>query len=118
MQKLMSFFFSFCSYMVELIELVKMFLLLGFIAFYYDDLKDFLWEETFHGCFFGPISQVIAASGAVKHEDVVEQVKKLFTKLSADPTTATQLVAKEPAFFTGSEVGEIYLEYFVVSLYE
>ncbi|XP_059449706.1 probable mitochondrial-processing peptidase subunit beta, mitochondrial [Corylus avellana] len=47
---------------------------------------------------------VIAASGAVKHEDVVEEVKKLFTKLSADPTTATQLVAKEPAFFTGSEV--------------
>ncbi|KAF5457664.1 hypothetical protein F2P56_021750 [Juglans regia] len=47
---------------------------------------------------------VIAASGAVKHEDVVEQVKKLFTKLSSDPTTATQLVAKEPAAFTGSEV--------------
>ncbi|XWS44378.1 hypothetical protein CRYUN_Cryun15aG0039900 [Craigia yunnanensis] len=47
---------------------------------------------------------VIAASGAVKHEEIVEQVKKLFTKLSADPTTATQLVAKEPASFTGSEV--------------
>nr|CAD1837918.1 unnamed protein product [Ananas comosus var. bracteatus] len=47
---------------------------------------------------------VIAASGAVKHEELVEQVKKLFTKLSADPTTASQLVAKEPAFFTGSEV--------------
>ncbi|KAI4352489.1 hypothetical protein L6164_006738 [Bauhinia variegata] len=47
---------------------------------------------------------VIAASGAVKHEDIVEQVKKLFTKLSADPTTASQLVAKEPAIFTGSEV--------------
>ncbi|XP_059644872.1 probable mitochondrial-processing peptidase subunit beta, mitochondrial [Cornus florida] len=47
---------------------------------------------------------VIAASGAVKHEDVVEQVKKLFTKLSTDPTTASQLVDKEPAFFTGSEV--------------
>ncbi|KAG8659610.1 probable mitochondrial-processing peptidase subunit beta, mitochondrial [Manihot esculenta] len=47
---------------------------------------------------------VIVASGAVKHEEVVEQVKKLFTKLSADPTTASQLVAKEPAFFTGSEV--------------
>ncbi|XP_023523932.1 probable mitochondrial-processing peptidase subunit beta, mitochondrial [Cucurbita pepo subsp. pepo] len=47
---------------------------------------------------------VIAASGAVKHEDFVEQVKKLFTKLSAEPTTATQLVAKEPASFTGSEV--------------
>ena len=52
--------------------------------------------------------QVIAASGAVKHEDFVEQVKKLFTKLSAEPTTATQLVAKEPASFTGSEVQEEY----------
>ncbi|XP_065855609.1 probable mitochondrial-processing peptidase subunit beta, mitochondrial [Euphorbia lathyris] len=47
---------------------------------------------------------IIVASGAVKHEDVVEQVKKLFTKLSSEPTTATQLVAKDPAFFTGSEV--------------
>lgn len=47
---------------------------------------------------------VIAASGAVKHEDLVEQVKKLFTKLSADPITASQLVQKEPAAFTGSEV--------------
>ncbi|KAL8475797.1 hypothetical protein ACS0TY_028452 [Phlomoides rotata] len=47
---------------------------------------------------------VIAASGAVKHEDIVEQVKKLFTKLSTDPTTAPQLVAKEPAIFTGSEI--------------
>jgi len=47
---------------------------------------------------------VIAASGAVKHEDIVEQVKKLFTKLSTDPTTTSQLVAREPAIFTGSEV--------------
>ncbi|KAL8144452.1 hypothetical protein V2J09_017484 [Rumex salicifolius] len=47
---------------------------------------------------------VIAASGAVKHEDVVEEVKKLFTKLSTDPTTASQLAEKEPAIFTGSEV--------------
>jgi len=52
----------------------------------------------------GLLSQVIAASGAVKHEDIVEQVKKLFTKLSTDPTTASQLVAKEPTIFTGSEV--------------
>ena len=49
--------------------------------------------------------QVISAAGAVKHDDVVEQVKKLFTKLSNDPTTASQLVAEEPAIFTGSEVG-------------
>ncbi|CAN1248304.1 Probable mitochondrial-processing peptidase subunit beta, mitochondrial [Linum perenne] len=47
---------------------------------------------------------VIAASGAVKHEEIVDQVKKLFTNLSSDPTTASQLVSKEPAFFTGSEV--------------
>ncbi|KAL4377023.1 hypothetical protein GQ457_02G018950 [Hibiscus cannabinus] len=47
---------------------------------------------------------VLAASGAVKHEEIVEQAKKLFTKLSSDSTTATQLVAKEPASFTGSEV--------------
>ncbi|CAL5335348.1 unnamed protein product [Camellia sinensis] len=47
---------------------------------------------------------VIAAFGAVKHEDIVVQVKKLFTKLSTDPTTASELVAKEPAIFTGSTV--------------
>lgn len=47
---------------------------------------------------------VIAASGAVKHEDIVAQVEKYFTKLSTDPTTAAQLVAEEPASFTGSEV--------------
>ncbi|XP_074275822.1 putative mitochondrial-processing peptidase subunit beta, mitochondrial [Silene latifolia] len=47
---------------------------------------------------------VIAAAGAVKHEDVVAQVQKYFTKLSTDPTTASQLVANEPASFTGSEV--------------
>ncbi|KAK9272857.1 hypothetical protein L1049_003235 [Liquidambar formosana] len=47
---------------------------------------------------------VIAASGAVRHGEIVEQVKKLFTKLSENPTTASQLVANEPAAFTGSEV--------------
>uniref|UniRef100_A0A1J3I9W4 mitochondrial processing peptidase n=2 Tax=Noccaea caerulescens TaxID=107243 RepID=A0A1J3I9W4_NOCCA len=47
---------------------------------------------------------VIAAAGAVKHEEVVEQVKKLFNKLSSDPTSTSQLVLKEPASFTGSEV--------------
>ncbi|CAL5362247.1 unnamed protein product [Camellia sinensis] len=44
---------------------------------------------------------VIVASGAVKHEDLVEQVKKLFTKLSSDPTTTSELVAKGPAIFSG-----------------
>ncbi|GMH27579.1 hypothetical protein Nepgr_029422 [Nepenthes gracilis] len=47
---------------------------------------------------------VISAAGGVKHEDVVEQVKRVFTKLSANPTTTSQLVANEPANFTGSEV--------------
>lgn len=53
---------------------------------------------------FDELIQVISASGAVKHEDVVEQVKKMFTKLSANPMTTSQLVEKEPAIFTGSEV--------------
>lgn len=48
--------------------------------------------------------QVISAAGAVKHEDIVDQVQKLFTKLSDGSETVSQLVAKEPAFFTGSEV--------------
>ncbi|KAG6531313.1 probable mitochondrial-processing peptidase subunit beta, mitochondrial isoform X1 [Zingiber officinale] len=47
---------------------------------------------------------VISAAGAIKHEDIVEQVKKLFMKLSSNPTTAAQLIEKEPAIFTGSEV--------------
>ncbi|CAO2830228.1 unnamed protein product [Amaranthus hypochondriacus] len=47
---------------------------------------------------------VISASGAIKHEDIVEQVKKVFTKLSANPATTSQLVASDPANFTGSEV--------------
>lgn len=55
------------------------------------------------------LSQVIVASGAVKHEDFVLNVNNLFTKLSDNPITATQLVAKEPAIFTGSEVGTCML---------
>ncbi|KAK8943687.1 hypothetical protein KSP40_PGU005008 [Platanthera guangdongensis] len=47
---------------------------------------------------------VISVAGAVKHEEIVELVKKQFTKLSEEPTTASQLVAREPAYFTGSEV--------------
>lgn len=47
---------------------------------------------------------VLVGSGAVKHEEFVEEVKKLFTKLSSNPTTTSDLVAKEPAIFTGSEV--------------
>lgn len=47
---------------------------------------------------------MVVASGAVKHEDFVDRVKTSFTKLSSDPMTASQLVEKEPASFTGSEV--------------
>ncbi|MCL7038168.1 hypothetical protein MKW94_009349 [Papaver nudicaule] len=47
---------------------------------------------------------VIAAAGAVKHEDIVEKVNKLITRLPTDPTTASQLAAKEPTTFTASEV--------------
>jgi processing peptidase subunit beta len=53
---------------------------------------------------------VIVASGAVKHEEFVGEVKKVCTKLSSDPTTAAQLVSKDPAYFTGSEVGRCNLK--------
>ncbi|KAF3324923.1 putative mitochondrial-processing peptidase subunit beta [Carex littledalei] len=62
---------------------------------------------------------VISAAGAVKHEEVVELVNKLFTKLPSDPTTSSQLVAKSPASFTGSEVriidGDIKMAHFAVA---
>ncbi|KAG6503911.1 hypothetical protein ZIOFF_036235 [Zingiber officinale] len=47
---------------------------------------------------------VISAAGAIKHEDLVELVKKKFPKLSNNPITASQLMAREPAIFTGSEI--------------
>jgi len=58
-------------------------------------------SKDFSSCLY---IQVVSASGAIKHEEVVEQVKKAFTKLSANPTTTSQLVASDPANFTGSEV--------------
>ncbi|KAI8560924.1 hypothetical protein RHMOL_Rhmol04G0293900 [Rhododendron molle] len=64
-----------------------------------EDLKNYISTH------YTASRMVIAASGAVKHEDIVGQVKKLFTKLSIDPTVASELVAKEPAIFTGSKVG-------------
>ncbi len=48
--------------------------------------------------------QVIAAAGAVQHEDLVSLAEKSFQSLSTNPTTAAQLVEQEPAIFTGSEV--------------
>lgn len=48
--------------------------------------------------------QVISAAGAVTHEDIVEQVKLNFVKLSANPYTSSQLIAANPGRFIGSEV--------------
>ncbi|KAH0753566.1 hypothetical protein KY290_023836 [Solanum tuberosum] len=53
---------------------------------------------------YGAHRMVISAAGAVKHEEVVELVKKHFTKLSSNPITTSQLVSEEPAIFTGSEI--------------
>lgn len=47
---------------------------------------------------------VVSAAGSVSHDEVVDQVKELFTEFSTDPTTADQLVKANPAIFTGSEV--------------
>lgn len=74
------------------------------LSYYYIWMKKLSHEWSF------VLFQVVVASGAVKHEDIVGSVKGLFTKLSSDSTTASQLVAKEPAIFTGSEVGRwLYL---------
>lgn len=54
--------------------------------------------------------QVVSAAGAVEHEQIVEQVKRLFTNLSTDPITAADLVEREPAVFTGSEVRKVQLK--------
>ncbi|KAK3161730.1 hypothetical protein QOZ80_1BG0080720 [Eleusine coracana subsp. coracana] len=47
---------------------------------------------------------VVSAAGAVNHDEVVDQVKELFTEFSTDPTNADQLCEANPAIFTGSEV--------------
>eukprot|EP00245_Coleochaete_scutata_P007165 TRINITY_DN22272_c0_g1_i1.p1 TRINITY_DN22272_c0_g1~~TRINITY_DN22272_c0_g1_i1.p1 ORF type:complete len:499 (+),score=83.22 TRINITY_DN22272_c0_g1_i1:100-1596(+) len=47
---------------------------------------------------------VLAASGAVDHDSFVELAEKAFTSLSTDPTTALELVKREPSAFTGSEI--------------
>lgn len=61
--------------------------------------RDDIWQYiSTH--YTGP-RMVIAASGAIKHDEVVEHVNKLFTKLSTNPTTSSELVAKEPSIFTG-----------------
>ena len=50
------------------------------------------------------ILQVIAGAGALEHKQIVELSGKLFTKLSSNNITAAQLIEKDPAHFTGSEV--------------
>ncbi|CAM6106032.1 unnamed protein product [Calypogeia fissa] len=47
---------------------------------------------------------VIAGSGAVDHDQLVKLVKEKFGNLPVDTTTAADLVKREPAVFTGSEV--------------
>ena len=44
--------------------------------------------------YIGP-RMVVSASGAVKHEEIVELSKKLFTNLSIGTVTTTQLIEKE-----------------------
>ncbi|KAL4194795.1 hypothetical protein AMTRI_Chr05g70240 [Amborella trichopoda] len=46
---------------------------------------------------------VISAAGAIRHEDIVNQVKRLFNRLNPDPTTVAQLVRKDPSVFTAAE---------------
>ncbi|XP_062219381.1 probable mitochondrial-processing peptidase subunit beta, mitochondrial [Phragmites australis] len=62
------------------------------------DLKQYI--STHYTC----PRMVVSAAGAVNHDEVVDQVKELFTGFSTDPTTADQLVEANPAIFTGSEV--------------
>ncbi|KAG6521728.1 hypothetical protein ZIOFF_018854 [Zingiber officinale] len=62
---------------------------------------------------------VISAAGAVNHDEIVNMVGRLFTNFSSDPTTADQLIAANPAVFTGCEVrvedNEMPLAHFVVT---
>ncbi|CAM6049895.1 unnamed protein product [Sphagnum compactum] len=50
------------------------------------------------------VLKVLAAAGAVRHDELVRTAQESFKNLSTNPITAGELVEKEPAFFTGSEV--------------
>lgn len=63
--------------------------------------------ENYISTHYTPSRMVIAASGAVKHDEIVKHVEKLFTKLSDSSATTSELAAKEPAIFTGSEFRNI-----------
>jgi len=47
---------------------------------------------------------VVAAAGAVDHDEVVKLAEQAFSGLSSDPATAMDLVTAEPSYFTGSDV--------------
>ncbi|KAK8564671.1 hypothetical protein V6N12_058254 [Hibiscus sabdariffa] len=61
-------------------------------------------EKYIHKHYSTAPRMVIVVFGAVKHEKVVEQVKKLFTKLSSNAVTVYQLVVYRPTTFTSFEV--------------
>ena len=60
--------------------------------------------QIFYALTASLVMQVFAAAGAVNHNDLVKEVEKSFQKLSSVPTSAAELVEKDPAIFTGSEV--------------
>lgn len=62
------------------------------------NLKDYITKH-----YTGP-RMVVAAAGAVNHDDLVKEVENSFQNLSTDPTSAAELVEQHPAIFTGSEV--------------
>jgi processing peptidase subunit beta len=78
------------------------------------DLRNYI---TTH--YTGP-RMVVAAAGAVSHDELVKTVEKSFQNLSADTTTAGHLVEQDPAIFTGSEVrirdDDVPLAHFAVAV--
>ncbi|EFJ12119.1 hypothetical protein SELMODRAFT_158279 [Selaginella moellendorffii] len=63
-----------------------------------EDLENYISTH-----YTGP-RMVVSAAGAVNHDALVRDVERLFGSLPSDGTTAADLVEKEPAFFTGSDV--------------
>lgn len=47
---------------------------------------------------------VLVATGSVDHDEIVKQAEKLFSGIPATTTPVTEMVAKTPAHFTGSEI--------------
>jgi processing peptidase subunit beta len=78
------------------------------------DLKSYIGTH-----YTGP-RMVLAAAGAVQHDELVRTAQESFKNLSTNPITAGELVKKEPAFFTGSEVrfrdDDVPLAYFAVAV--